>query len=615
MIMSEKQTAAVERKQRICDRYKGADTAEVEVIPAKPTEALEGKNTILRVAAYVRVSTDNDEQLTSYELQKNYYTDYISSHPGWVLAGIYADEGISGTSLEHRKGMQQMIEDCRGGKIDLILTKSIARFARNIVDCLSMIETLKNLEPPVGVQFEADNIYTLDTNGRLILTILASVAEEESHSKSIIMNWSVDRRFQRGLFLTPELLGYDRDENGNLVINPEEAETVKVIFYLYLNGYSFKEIAELLTDYGRRTKLGNTEWNSSSLAGVIANERHCGDVLARKTFTPNFLTHKSKKNRNDRTQYRQRDHHEAIVSREVFHAANRLRASRSYGRKSHPLPVLSVVADGILKGYVPFDKDWMGFSVDEYQKASESVMKDAPKETVKVNVSNRLELHGYEIVRVQYFSTLRNPAMTISNGKLRFNTACLQKFENVEYVELLLNSVNRSIAIRPCSKDNPNAIRWGRLKAGRWCATSVGCKGLARTLFDIMDWEREIRYRFRGEFIENDGDKLMLFELDEPEMIKVEKIVLPPKTAEESEGKAISKAIYIFPPEWAGTFGRPIHSIARAELLEQRHYAGNWDVLRPATELKEYNLFMAEDMRGMLHEAERIMEGWLSADA
>lgn len=271
MIMSEKQTAAVERKQRICDRYKGADTAEVEVIPAKPTEALEGKNTILRVAAYVRVSTDNDEQLTSYELQKNYYTDYISSHPGWVLAGIYADEGISGTSLEHRKGMQQMIEDCRGGKIDLILTKSIARFARNIVDCLSVIETLKNLEPPVGVQFEADNIYTLDTNGRLILTILASVAEEESHSKSIIMNWSVDRRFQRGLFLTPELLGYDRDENGNLVINPEEAETVKVIFYLYLNGYSFKEIAELLTDYGRRTKLGNTEWNSSSLAGVIAN--------------------------------------------------------------------------------------------------------------------------------------------------------------------------------------------------------------------------------------------------------------------------------------------------------------------------------------------------------
>ena len=204
---------------------------------------------IRRVAAYIRVSTDNDEQTSSYELQKNYYTDYIQAQPGWVFVGIYADEGISGTSLEHRKGMQQLIEDCKAGKIDLVLTKSIARFARNIVDCLSVIELLKNLNPPVGVKFEADNIYTLDSNGRMILTILASVAEEESHSKSIIMNWSIDRRFSRGLFLTPALLGYDKDEEGNLVINPEEAQTVKVIYYLYLNGYSLTEIATLLMEY------------------------------------------------------------------------------------------------------------------------------------------------------------------------------------------------------------------------------------------------------------------------------------------------------------------------------------------------------------------------------
>lgn len=218
-------------------------------------------------------------------------TDYIQAQPGWVFVGIYADEGISGTSLEHRKGMQQLIEDCKAGKIDLVLTKSIARFARNIVDCLSVIELLKNLNPPVGVKFEADNIYTLDSNGRMILTILASVAEEESHSKSIIMNWSIDRRFSRGLFLTPALLGYDKDEEGNLVINPEEAQTVKVIYYLYLNGYSLTEIATLLMEYSRKTKLGRVEWNPGTLAGVLANERHCGDVLARKTFTPNFLTH------------------------------------------------------------------------------------------------------------------------------------------------------------------------------------------------------------------------------------------------------------------------------------------------------------------------------------
>ncbi len=324
---------AVGRKQKIRDRYKGVDASELEVIPAKAVEGFGESTSVRRVAAYVRVSTDDDEQTSSYELQKNYYTEYIKAQPGWEFVGIYDDEGINGTSLEHRKGMQQLIEDCKAGKIDLVLTKSIARFARNIVDCLSVIETLKNLDPPVGVKFEADNIYTLDSNGRMILTILASVAEEESHSKSIIMNWSIDRRFSRGLFLTPALLGYDQDEDGNLVVNESEAQTVRVIYYLYLNGFSYTEIAELLTEYGRKTKLGNTEWNPGTIVGVIANERHCGDVLVRKTFTPNFLTHKSKKNNNDRTQYRQRDHHEAIVSREVYNAANHLRASRNYTKK------------------------------------------------------------------------------------------------------------------------------------------------------------------------------------------------------------------------------------------------------------------------------------------
>lgn len=604
-------TEAIDRKQRIRDRYRGVDTSELEVIPAKIVEGLGESTSIRRVAAYVRVSTDNDEQTSSYELQKNYYTDYIKAQPGWEFVGIYDDEGISGTSLAHRKGMQQLIEDCKAGKIDLILTKSIARFARNIVDCLSVIETLKNLDPPVGVKFEADNIYTLDSNGRMILTILASVAEEESHSKSIIMNWSIDRRFSRGLFLTPALLGYDQDEDGNLVVNQDEAQTVKVIYYLYLNGFSLKDIAELLTDYERKTKLGNTEWNPGTIAGIIANERHCGDVLARKTFTPNFLTHKTKKNNNDRTQYRQRDHHEAIVSRDVFNAANHLRASRTYKKKNHPLPVLSVVDDGILRGYVPFDKDWTGFSAEEYREASESVMREKQPNTVEV--MNRLDLTGYEVVRAQYFATLQNPALTISNGRLRFNAACLKKFDDVEYVELLLNSVDRCIAIRPCEKSNPNAIRWGRLKEGRWCASTLGCRGLAKALFDIMEWDEDLKYRFCGQLVEQNNDKLMLFELDEPEMIKVEEIVLPPKE-EESEGETVKKTIYIFPPEWAGTFGQPITSIAQIGVLQQEHYAGNWDVLRPASEIKEMNIFTADGLNTLLHEAEEIMEGWIDID-
>ena len=168
---------------------------------------------------------------------------------------------------------------------------------------------------------------------------------------------------------------------------------------------------------------------------------------------------------------------------------------------------------------MPFDKDWTGFSAEEYREASESVMQEEQENNAEV--MNRLNLSGYEVVRAQYFSTLQNPAMTISNGKLRFNTSCLKKFEDVEYVELLLNSVDRCVAIRPCEKGNPNAIHWGRLKEGRWCASTLGCRGLAKTLFDIMEWEEGLKYRFRGQFVEQGDNKLMLFELDEPEMIKI----------------------------------------------------------------------------------------------
>lgn len=347
-----------------------------------------------------------------------------------------------------------------------------------------------NHDPPVGVKFEADNIYTLDSNGRMILTILASVAEEESHSKSIIMNWSIDRRFSRGLFLTPALLGYDKDEEGNLVINPEEAQTVKVIYYLYLNGYSLTEIATLLMEYSRKTKLGRVEWNPGTLAGVLANERHCGDVLARKTFTPNFLTHKSKKNNNDRTQYRQKNHHEAIVSREVFNAANHLRASRNYSKKNRPLPVLSVVEDGILRGYVPFDKDWTGFSAEEYREASESVMKE-PDVTVTADVKKRLDLTGYEIVRVQYFSTMQNPAMTISNGRLRFNTACLKKFENVEY-----NRKMKQIAVQACGAEESGAHRVGKPDESN--SGEIKCMALVRMIYGDSGWDKKMSYRLIG---------------------------------------------------------------------------------------------------------------------
>ena len=605
MIAGEK--AAVDSKQKIRARYKGVDPSELEVIPAIATDEIALDQRKLKVAAYVRVSTENDEQTSSYELQVNDFTDRINANPNWEFAGIYSDEGISGTELSHRKGMLQMIEDARAGKINHILAKSIARFARNVVDCLSIIDELKKLG--VGVHFDENNLYTLDSTGALVLTILATVAEEESRSKSFIMNWSIERRFSKGIFLTPELLGYDLDEEGNLVINPEEAETVKVIYNLYINGWSCKEIADLLTDYGRKTKLGNEVWNPGSINGVIENERHCGDVRARKTYTPDFKTHKSEKNRQNRKQYIQRNHHEAIVDRDVYNAANLLKSSHQYAAKSRPLPTLSVIDGGILSGYVPVDKNWTGFSAEDYQAACESVKAEEPKTSVE---GKRLYMGGYELIRADYFPSNERPAMIITNGKLRFNTACLKKFEDVEYVELLLNTVKNCIAIRPCEKDNPNAIHWGRLREDHWIVSTLSCRGLARTLFDMMSWEDEGQYRFSGEFKVQGENKLLLFELGEPVITKtVEQIVVPEEAEEdedateaEHEEIVIREKVRINPPSWATSFGIPV------SYLEQHHYAGDWDVLRPAKELEDMNIITADRLAVLMKEAETIMEGW-----
>ena len=589
MIAGEK--AAVDSKQKIRARYKGVDPSELEVIPAIATDEIALDQRKLKVAAYVRVSTENDEQTSSYELQVNDFTDRINANPNWEFAGIYSDEGISGTELSHRKGMLQMIEDARAGKIDHILAKSIARFARNVVDCLSIIDELKKLG--VGVHFDENNLYTLDSTGALVLTILATVAEEESRSKSFIMNWSIERRFSKGIFLTPELLGYDLDDEGNLVINPEEAETVKVIYDLYINGWSCKEIADLLTDYGRKTKLGNEVWNPGSIDGIIENERHCGDVRARKTYTPDFKTHKSEKNRQNRKQYIQRNHHEAIVDRDVYNAANLLKSSHQYAAKRRPLPTLSVIDGGILSGYVPVDKNWTGFSTEEYRAACESVGTEKAEAPVR---GKRLYMGGYEVVRADYFPSNERPAMTITNGKLRFNTACLKKFEDVEYVELLLNTVKNCIAIRPCEKDNPNAIHWGRLREERWVVSTLSCRGLAQTLFDMMSWEDEGQYRFSGEFKEQGT---------------VEQIVVP-EEAEENENAAeaeheeivIREKARVYPLSWATSFGVPV------SYLEQHHYSGEWDVLRPAKELEDMNTITADRLAALMKEAETIMEGW-----
>lgn len=221
-------------KDKIRERYKGFDNDKQFVIPAKPQPSIYDDTVKRRVAVYARVSTDNIQQTSSFELQKNYYTDLINKNQNWTLVDIYADEGISGTSLNHRDEFLRMIEDCRAGKIDLIITKSVSRFARNTVDCIAYIRELKNLKPAVNIIFESEGINTIDDKNEMAISFLATLAQEESHIKSNIMNSSIDMRFNRGLYLVSPLLGYDLDENKKSCNKSGRSKNCKINF-LYVS--------------------------------------------------------------------------------------------------------------------------------------------------------------------------------------------------------------------------------------------------------------------------------------------------------------------------------------------------------------------------------------------
>lgn len=610
MIGQEKHTASQEeRKEKIRARYKGVDRSELEFIPAKQKEKLFEDTGTKRVCAYCRVSTDDANQTSSYELQKNHYEDMIKDHQGWILVDIYADEGISGTSLQHRDEFNRMIEDCKAGKIDLVVTKSVSRFARNIVDCIAKVRELASMNPQVGVFFETEHIYTLDNTSEMMLAVLSAAAQEESHTKSEIMNISIEQRFSRGIFLTPKLLGYDKDEDGNLVINETEADTVRLCYYLFLSGFPASEIAEILMDLGRKTKKGRTKWTGSSVVSILRNERHCGDVLSRKTFTPNYLDHKSKKNRHDRNQYRQTDHHEAIVTRTVFNAAQKLLDAGALGKSSYPLPTLQVVDDGVLKGFVPINRKWNGFSGEDYQKASSSVYDEenySAENLYEKKKDSVFNLEGYEIVRAQFFSTRHDPAVTISSGKIAFNTACLKKFENVEYVELLFNSVEKCIAVRPCEKSNVNAIKWGTLKNGHWAVLPKSCKGFSEPLFELMNWEKSYRYRLRGQFCENSSEQVMIFELEEPEILVDEKNIIGNSTENTNLSETSKQRRKILYPEcWKDSFGETTN---RTVFLQRIPYKGNWDILRPAKTVEGMEIITKETLDDLMFQAEHMID-------
>ena len=292
------------------------------VIPAKRqvgnTARQQDAKPKLRVAAYCRVSTDSDEQATSYEAQVEHYTEFIQKNPEWEFAGIYADDGISGTNTKNRDEFNRMIEDCEAGTIDMIITKSISRFARNTLDCLKYIRQLKDKSIPVF--FEKEAINTMDAKGEVLITIMASLAQQESQSLSQNVKLGLQFRYQNGQVQVNHnhFLGYTKDDEGNLIIDPEQAEVVKRIYREYLEGYSMDKIAKGLEADGILTGAGKTKWWTSTINKILRNEKYIGDALLQKTYTTDFLNKTRVKNNGIVPQYYVEGNHEAIIPKDIF---------------------------------------------------------------------------------------------------------------------------------------------------------------------------------------------------------------------------------------------------------------------------------------------------------
>jgi len=286
----------------------------------------------LNVAAYCRVSTDMEDQLQSYDAQIAYYTEHICKNPKWHLAGIYADEGITGTNVTKRENFQRMIKDCEKGKIDLILTKSVSRFARNTVDSLKYVRKLRAMN--IGVFFEEQNIDSLDNDSEMFIGLYSVIAQSESENISKNVRWGIRQRMKSGTFkFRYNLLGYKKGEDGEPEIVEEEAEIVRKIFQMYLDGNSINQIQEYLQSNNIPNNSGKTEWSKSTLRGMLENERYVGDMLMQKTFRTDCISKKVKKNNGELAKYLISNNHPAIIDRDTFKLVQMERARRMGKRK------------------------------------------------------------------------------------------------------------------------------------------------------------------------------------------------------------------------------------------------------------------------------------------
>ena len=590
---------------RQLDAQDGRNVHKISAESSAPDE-----DRVLRVAAYCRVSTDDIDQKLSIHLQIQQYMKKIKENPNWKYAGCYVDDGFSGTNTAHRQGFQRLMKDAMDGKIDMIITKAVSRFARNLMDCIGWVEALQNHDPPIRVFFEQENLDTMSQTSGIILFVLAMVAQEESHMKSEAILLSLEWRFSRGRFLTPRLFGYDRIEVPDgfggkkkiLSINESEARVVRWMYSTLVNGGTPEEIAEVLTEMaiptGGRRKDGtlNTHWTASGVVTTMRNEKHCGDVLARKTYTPNYKDHKSKKNNGKKNKYFQADHHDAIVSRSLWNAAQRILNSRKYGHEGTYLP-LRIIDHGALAGYISMNRTWAGFDFEDYYRAAQIAMgmldenleadlgseylpegghrigglvddhgiaqiaRDltAAEQEIKDELEGKADeemdrkakdeaVKAFQVVSGDMFSRVHEPVIRISTKGITFSKSCISKLPDTETVELLFNPVERMIVVRPCSPDHPNAMIWD--------SKSRGAGPLCKILYDSMAWETDYSFRIPCQTVTNPNpdrnETVLVFDMDNyvgRAVSKKDEVIIAKKEAETATEEHEDAKSYYYPPD------------------------------------------------------------------
>lgn len=405
----------------------------------------------------------------------------------------------------------------------------------------------------------------------MALTFQATMAEEESHTRSRSMETSLRMRLDHGVPLTPKLFGYTHDEDGHLQINPDEAPTVKLIFYMYLYGYSTQQIADTLTNQARSTYFGKSCWSSSGIVSILRNERHCGDVLTRKTVTENYRTHRTLKNRGEKPQSRYYNHHDAIIRRDDFNAVQRMLDNAKYGNKSI-LPELRVIHDGLLKGFVSINPRWSGFKEGDYLSASRSAYTDIPTAgapsqipadaTFAVNAGD-FDLRGFEITRTEFLGTHSQPFVTFADKKVKFSAACVRHFGAKRYVELLINPLEMKFAVRPTDSSNRSGVIISSNYNGKPQPREISAAAFSDTIFHLFGWNTACKYRINGILCEDAGQLVYIFDVADSEtFIRSQELSVRAASTNEETIHPLStlgKHVRAIPEQWVGTFGKEFY--------------------------------------------------------